>query len=375
MITNKGTELLGKYLVGQIPTFVSHIAIGCGEKSLLNSEDFGDYSGRTALTFETSRVPIVSRTVSLENGVNEVVFTAELPVAERYAITEIGIYPSERNNSVGTEPSRIMFGFEQSENWLFHNTTTSVISQLPIQQSRLDNTTKIGNIEVTDKFFQTYPDNATFLFEQRLNRQEQTRYLSNTVILRGDVSALDDTTCLPSGDEDHIHITGVDLSFLDKVNPALDQIKLAFSVINKNLAGEDPTKIKVLVEFANSEDSESAAYARLIFNTVGDDTFDPLNRYVVTSKNISELSKSSNFNWSLVSTIKIYVDVDNSSNYYVALDALAFENLASVDSQYGLAGYTILKNQAGVGGTQSRPVIKYDNELSLLEFRFSLDVA
>jgi len=369
MITNKGVELLGRYVVGHIPTFASHIAIGCGENTLLNSESLADYSARTSLTFETIRVPITSRTLSVENGTQEVVFTAELPAEERYAITEVGIYPSERSNAPGTENSRILYGFQQSENWLFHDLGAETISEVPIKQSRLDSTLD-GDIDVSEQAFQTYPDNGTFLFEDRLSRQEQPRFLSNVVVLRGDTSLLDNTTSLPATPQNHLHLTGVDLSFLDRANPANDEIRLAFSVISKDLLGADPSRVQVVVEFTNDEVDDPTTYARLIVNR----TSNLSNRYIVVSSKLSDLSKSSDFNWSLVSTIKIYVDVDNSSSYYVALDAMSFENLGSIDSQYGLAGYTVFKNESSDYPGVAVPVIKYDNEISLLEFRFELGV-
>ena len=444
MITNKGVELLGKYLVGQIPTYASHIAIGCGAKPRTNislsitnkaltsyvatittsdahgfyagdmvfisgvddtfngtyeianvpsSETFTflktaldvastavspeglatlDFSLKTSLDFETARVPITSRTLNVDDGVTEVVFTAELPTDERYAITEVGVYPSEDNSAAGTEVRRILYGFQETDGWLFHDVSASTSLELPIKQTRLDSAST-GDIDVTETFFQTYPDNATFLFENRLNRQEQPRYLSNAVIIRGDSALLDNSSSEPGSAQDHLVLGGVDLSFLDRVNPAKDEIRLAFSLINKTLGGADPSRVQVMVEFTDTNEYNPSTYARLRFNETSG-TYDYSDRYIVASSTLADLDQTENFKWSSVSFIKIYVDIDNSSSYYAALDALSFENVSSIDAQYGMSGYTVIKNPASTGSPQSRPVIKYDNELSLLEFKFALDV-
>jgi hypothetical protein len=243
---------------------------------------------------------------------------------------------------------------------------------LPVKQTRLDSAAT-GEINVTETFFQTYPDNATFLFPARLDRHEQPRYLSNAIIVRGDSSALDNESGIPTSAQDHLKIEGIDLSFLDRANAASDEIRIAFSVMSKTLSGANPSRVQVMVEFTNDESYSPSTYARLIFNQTSDD-YDYSNRYIVASSTLAKLSQSEDFTWSSVSSIKIYVDIDNSSSYYAVLDALSFENLSSIDAQYGLSGYTVIRNPSSTGSPQSRPVIKYDNELSLLEFKFALDV-
>ena len=34
MITTNGKQIIAKYLIGQTPSFASHIAVGCGKKPL-----------------------------------------------------------------------------------------------------------------------------------------------------------------------------------------------------------------------------------------------------------------------------------------------------------------------------------------------------
>ena len=60
MITSKGRDILAKYLVGQIPTYASHIAIGSGP---LPTTTPGNYINKTELDFEMGRFPITSRSI------------------------------------------------------------------------------------------------------------------------------------------------------------------------------------------------------------------------------------------------------------------------------------------------------------------------
>lgn len=62
MITNDGKELISKYLLGQVPTYATHLAIGCGATPL-NSTDAmpNNIYGKQRMDFEMTRVPISSK--------------------------------------------------------------------------------------------------------------------------------------------------------------------------------------------------------------------------------------------------------------------------------------------------------------------------
>jgi len=60
MITSRGRDILAKYLVGQIPTYASHIAIGSGPIPTITP---GNYINKTELDFEMGRFPITSRSI------------------------------------------------------------------------------------------------------------------------------------------------------------------------------------------------------------------------------------------------------------------------------------------------------------------------
>jgi len=128
MITNTGKNILAKYLVGQTPSYASHIAVGCGPKPIVSDGTLGDYSNKTSLDFEMFRVPIISRGFVDEGGVSKVVLTAELPTEERYEITEVGIFSAASNPAAGSFDSKNIYSFSESENWKYSSQGTEIPS-------------------------------------------------------------------------------------------------------------------------------------------------------------------------------------------------------------------------------------------------------
>lgn len=365
MITNSGINLLSKYIAGQLPTFASHIAIGCGPtplNSVGGTFDTAAYAVKTSLDFEMLRVPITSRTVKVAGGESYVVFTAELPSINRYAISEVGIYPAEQNNVFGSLDNFVLNSFSQAETWSIHNG----LNPIPITEIGLETTVETsGSISPTAEVFVLKSDNAMFNGE-RLTKQEQPRYLSEAIAIKGSFSTVSGGNLVYTGK--HIHVTGVDLSRLDQANQYVDELKLGFSVANTAAVNTtNPTAVKIAIDFASDDPDAAAptAYARWIMTP----TVTSTTRYVVESTKLSELTKTSGFKWSDVTTIRIYANIDSSANFYLLLDGLRFENLSATSSQYSLAGYTVIKN------TDAQPIIKNENGGSYVEYKFKLDVA
>ena len=201
--------------------------------------------------------------------------------------------------------------------------------------------------------------------------------------MRGDTSTL---SYNPQGTM--VGTTGSDYIILDPTvidftkNSPLDELKLAFSVVNKTANSlVVPDNVKILLQFSHTVSNVGVQYANFevdIDNTgyvsgtsVNEHNFQN-NRYVVVSKTFQELDKSLRFNWAEVTTAKIFVTVTKDSlpsdSFYVCLDALRVENNTATNSLYGLTGYSVIKN------VQSRPIIKSANTTNYIEFRFALDV-
>lgn len=386
MITNKGRNILAKYLIGQAPSYASFIALGCGPKPLLASESQGDYSDLNNLEFEVLRVPISSRGYVYDDAGNaNIVFSAELPTEQRYEFTEIGVFSAKSNPVVGSSGSRMIYTFSESENWEYHDEVAagSIITYAqPLYLEGSENT-----IAVPEIAFRATSNNALFVGSpNRIDRHERPRFLDKALLIRGDMSKIDDVagsmqldSSLPENTR-HIHYTGtLATPDLTKNSPS-DELRLAFSVVNK---ADDQVmaidSVRIILEFANTDGVSPDNFARISVNLDSSTTDFTTNRYFVISSRLEDLQKSTGFSWSNVNLVKAYVSVYEdpedpalpvalSENYYVALDGLLFENTTASSPLYGMSGYSVLRNDQGL------PVIKESNSANLVEFRFGLDV-
>ena len=401
MITNTGKNILAKYLIGQAPAYASYIAIGCGSKPMvtgatLSTGQINAFKNKKSLDFEMFRVPIVSRGYVNENGVSKIVLTAELPTEERYEISEVGIFSAGSNNAAGAYDSKTIYSFSKSENWEQHNSSGS--KSIPSIYTPLDKNSSVDNADnniigsyddpntsivepVSMPVFQTNADNKTFSDQDRVARYEGNRFLNNMIMISGDYSNIgteiidgQNRLKINSG-SNHIHLTGTSLDF--NKNAPTDEIKLAFSLINKNKTPtQKPERVRIMVEFSSSDTHGDGQWARFETDIAdisegGQYDFET-NRYFVITKQLQELYKSSGFTWNSVDVVKIYCSIiDNgvaSSNFYIALDALRLENVSSENPLYGLTGYTIIKN------TGAKTILKAANSTSYIEFRFAMDI-
>ena len=392
MITNNGKKILAKYLIGQAPAYASYIAVGCGPKPLVaQSDSYGDYSTKINLDFEMFRVPITSRGYITENGVSKIVLTGELPTEERYEITELGVFSAKSNPSALTNDSKMLYTFSQSEGWEYHTSSSSI--SLPVVYTPLDaNTSNV--IDVAYPVFQTNGDNRIFSDSGRQSRYEQSRFLNNMVMLAGNTSTLTYNSgtgqFVEGTDSTHIHMAGINLDF--NKNTPDDELRLAFSVINKDGTGTiaDPKNVKILVEFSSTDHVPGAhaeSYAKMQINIDNIDNAQPTdsdpkmiehdfsNRYIVVKKKLQDLVKNGSFTWTAADVVSIYVCVTDSSgnpssNYYVSLDGLRLENISDAGNPlYALTGYSEVKTEGG------KVITKLANTSNFVEFRFAVGVS
>jgi hypothetical protein len=376
MITEKGKDIIAKYLLGQAPAYASYIAVGSGATPLPADGSLGDYSEKKELDFEMFRVPITSRGYVSENGISKIVLTGELPTEERYEISEVGVYSAGSNPNTAANDSRLLYGFTQNENWEYHS-ENSVVA-LPTIYEPLDGGAENNNINQTPPVFQTNVDNRIFTNTNRAERYERCRFLNNVILIAGndaDLIVNEETgriTTNPETFSNHIHLTGVTID-LNKNSPT-DEIRVAFSIVNKNGSSiVNPEAVRILIEFSSTDALEEGQFARMefdIYDGVGHDF--ETNRYVVLSKKLEDLVTSSAFTWNSVDVVKIYTSVISegspSGDFYVALDAIRLENLSASSPLYGLTGYSVIKN------TNAETIIKSSNTTNLIEFRFAIDI-
>jgi hypothetical protein len=381
MITNTGKTIIGKYLLGQAPAYASYIAVGCGATPLDIGDSMGDYSTKTNLDFEMFRVPISSRGFVNENGVDKIVFTAELPTEERYEISEIGIYSAGSNPSAGAYDSKTIFAFSQTENWQYH--TASAVGGISTFLGALDAPLNDNVISVANSVFQTNADNSTFFKSPRVERYERARFLNNVILIKGNEADLDiesdsgptqDTFTIGAG-SNYIKLSGTTVDFTK--NSPTDELRLAFSIVNKDgtyAVGTQPERARVLVSFENTSGTEFARLEAEVADDSSGGQYDfATQRYFVVTKQLQQLYRTSGFDWNAASVVKVYAcvldGVNPSENYYVALDALRLENIATVNPLYGLTGYSVIQT------SDASTVIKNPNTSNYIEFRFSVDVS
>jgi hypothetical protein len=383
MITNIGKNLLAKYLVGQTQSYASHIAVGCGPNPVASDGGtFGDYSLKQSLDFEMFRVPIISRGFVNEDGIDKVVLTAELPTEERYEITEVGVFSAASNPVAGSFDSRNIYSFADTDNWLYQPFGSSAID-IPVRYEPLDGDSENGIINQTVNVFATNADNRIFTQSDRIARNERCRFLNNIIAIVGNDSTLTRNVSgkleVGTGSK-HIRLNQTTVDFTK--NSPLDELRLAFSVVNKVANSNTvPDNVKILLEFSHPGVGSTQEYARLEVD-IDDESYSvgtaletinfATNRYVVSSKSLKDLNKTDDFDWREVSVVKIYACVTEAGSpsdlFYVCLDGLRLENITSTNSLYGLTGYSVIKS---VG---AKPIIKSANTTNYIEFRFALDV-
>ena len=381
MITNTGKTIIAKYLLGQAPAYASYIAIGCGATPLDTADEIGDYSTKTNLDFEMFRVPISSRGFVNEDGVDKIVLTAELPTEERYEISEIGIYSAGSNPSAGAYDSKTVFAFTQTENWQYVTAASAVA--IDTETAALDSPNFDNIIAVADPVFQTNADNPIFFKSPRVARYERPRFLNNVIMIKGNEADLDiESDSGPTQDtfeigasSNYIRLSGTTVDF--SKNSPTDKLKLAFSIINRDGtygSGTQPERARVLVSFENTSGTQFARLEAEVADDSSGGQYDfATERYFVVTKELQELYRTSGFDWNAVSVVKIYAcvidGVNPSANYYVALDALRLENVATVNPLYGLTGYSVIQTSGAA------TIVKSPNTNNYVEFRFSVDLS
>lgn len=377
MITNNGKEIIAKFLLGQAPAYATHIALGCGAKP--NST--GDFSAKEVMDFEMIRVPISSRGFVNEDGITKLALSAEMPTESRYEISEVALWSAASNSAVTSSDSRILFSFDSSEGWRLHKTEspgfTGPIPEFTASLDGGDDTNDI-NLPVVagDAIFATTADNETLLSSIRKDRQEGSRFLNNTIFLRGDTSDINSSFVISDGsvgNSSHIHLDGRNIN-LSKNSPD-DEIKIALSIVPQQESNVDiPDSTRIVIEFLQSEINPTVGYARLTHEILNTD-LEADNRYIVITKKLKDLETSSEFSWTDVRMIRIYTsihkntsDANPSDEYYTVLDAIRFENLNSPNPLYVMSGYSVVET------TLQRPIVKIANTSNYIEFRFSVGV-
>lgn len=329
-----------------------------------------------AVTLSPEGLMIVSRT--------KMALTAELPTDNRYDITEVGIWSAASNSLVSQYDSKMLFNF--SDGWQVHEVA---IEDPPLNTNLgYDGSTTTVDIQTTDQAFYVNTSDPMFQVSSRINRYEGPRHLNRSLMLRGDFSTIDDSAGIDgdwaaTGKHVHLNNIGFDISG----NNTSDLLKLAFSMVDRNAAGDPAVKnVKILMEFFKNEVSETNAYAKAQIYVPG--SILDVNRYFVGEMEISQnidhnnesasttlpyirFYTSSDFAATEIKICRIFVSITKSDDslsedHFLALDGFRLDNTTE-NPTYKMSGYSIISND-GV------PITKPANTNNYIDFRFSLGI-
>jgi hypothetical protein len=390
MITTNGKNIVAKYLLNQAPEFASHIAVGVGGQSYPTSSSVSFLPDTKSLEFEVARVPILSKGLLKEfdpianEYVEKIVFKAELPIEQRYQITELGLYPAAANAVAGNFDSRIISTFSNSEPWAYSNNQDDSGEVNYKGVLRIDDVVP-GNIEtlleITPGNFYTLEDfvfinsnSPIFEYSERINKGEPPRYLDKSLLVSGSTSVVNtlmpfSSASISTSSSASYYIENNSISLNLGKNLPTDQIKLAFSVISTARSASPPDNVKIRLEFLNNlATSTSKAYVDIALQ----DT-DLALRYQVVTKSLSEFTITENFSWSSVNAVRIYTCIHDDAKvktgqHFVLYDGLRFENVSSYNPLYSLVAGEYIKT------LDANPILKRENSTSYVEYRFGIGV-
>lgn len=264
MITNDGKEIISRYLLNQVPSYATHIAIGCGARPLSSSDaqpSIATLANMKKLDFEMLRVPIsskgfvnqtysysitnaslssniatlttsashninigdtviVSQVNSIFNGTHivydtpslsqfsfeligsntsasvsqgivtvsktKVSLTAELPTNSRYEITEVGLWSAPNNTLAIESDSYMIFNF--SESWQAHD--SSIYSPTLFTTLSTASGAAVNIDDRNNRVFYAFTNDPLFQTSTRKSLREGPRYLTKTLMVRGDSSTI-----------------------------------------------------------------------------------------------------------------------------------------------------------------------------------------
>lgn len=361
MITNDGKEIIAKYLLGQVPNYATHIAIGCGAIPLETADPApSGMDEKKALDFEMIRVPITSKGFVDDNGDTKVSLTAELPTENRYEITEVGLWSAGSNSLAQNSDSRHFFNF--TESWQKHGTT---VESVPF----IDTIGTAGDFTTTEEVFAASTGNTLLHTTTRKNRREGPRFLNQSIFMRGDSSTISGSSGSWSATGTHIHLNSI--NFDVSQNSPTDELALALSLVDTEDVGSGvPDSVKILIQFYRNEVSTTSGFSQIEITIPGADFTN--NYYQTVRIPFSDMITSNDFSSPSIRVARIFVSVIDggtpSNLYYVALDGLRIDNITTLNPLYKLSGYSIVKNDSGW------PIIKPANTNNFIEFRYSLGV-
>lgn len=413
MITNKGKEIVAKYLLGTAPAFASYIAVGCGPKPRPNiyqitgasssgttvtctsteglwigaaiydiTAGTGSIPANTLVTeilsatqFKLSAAPTVAlsgATIMIEIDHEKQCLDFEMfrvPIISRGYVKENGVDKLILTGELPTEER-----YEISEIGIFSSGSNvnaggydskTVVAFASSENWKYSNGTslvtpayisstltpnELNIISTPEVVFQTSADNPAFLNATRSARYEGARYLNNMLVMRGNTSLITGNPGSFTIESGEKYVQLSGQTFNFSKNSSADLLKIAFSLLN--VYGNDtavPDKINVVVKFSNNDDTQ---YARLESQITDASQQFSENRYFVASSRFDQLVYSPTFSWNAMTIAKIYISV---------VDQVAATNIAASAGTVTLttAAHGLPVNATITNATRAGNVVTY----------------
>lgn len=320
MITNDGKQLIGKFLLSQAPEFATHIAAGIGPTALLpdqtlDTNSINEIKEKPSLDFEAFRVPISAKGFIKEDGIEKIVFKAEMPTEQRYQITEVAFFPAAQNSVAGSFDSKTLATFVPTETWVLYSPTSS--STITLVTNNVSNND--GDLLVEDQAFFINSNESLFNEQDRRERQESPRFYNRTLVISGDLNYLDSGFTVSS---DAFYIQNSTLSFNLNQNLPPDEIKFAISVMSTEKANnQQPEKVRIIFDFVNDNPvsgfSSPKARAEIELDAADFEIAEDLangrpsgiNRYKIITKKLSQFVLDDRFSWANINLMRIFACV------------------------------------------------------------------
>jgi hypothetical protein len=399
-----------EFVVGQlvIVTGISGATIGGLTATSFNQSYTVTSVASTGLTFTarpSSAITPSSNQTSPRTGtatgyVNKLSFTAELPLAERYEITELALWSDEANPIPSGVDSRNIFNFSRiKESWKYYLASSGDTFDITYSSSALDTGAPTVNANTNNIVFQTTPaikailtnsnntffDNPTItgVSETRLTRYERPRFLDDALIISANMSKFAMVSPTPSttipndldetlvGGNDYIVLSNIKIGDLD-TNSTNDELVLAYSLINANAIPTTSFATIESINFMIQFETSTGNYARYHFKKTSPSATNRYQTIAVSLGDTTYSQKDSLFKWSDVTSAKIYASIQSDdgtqlTDYALALDGLSFVNKNNLnESNYGMVAYVPIKN------TSATALVKESNTANLIEFRLIL---
>lgn len=368
MITNKGKQIIAKYLLGTAPSFASYIALGCGPKPrTVSSQISGASSSGTTVTCDSVDGlwigAAVYKVLSGTGAIPDNTLVTEILSSTEFKLSAEPTTPlSGATVQIQTDDTKECLDFEMfrvpiiSRGYINENGTDKIIftGELPTEEryeiseigifsaglnvsaGTYDSKTILAFSEAEDwKYgtgstfatptpisstltpnalniistyedaFETSADNPAFLNATRSGRYEGGRYLNNMILMRGNTSFITGSPKSFTIADNAKYVQLTGQTFNFSKNSSADLLKIAFSLIN--VYGNDtanPDKVNVVVKFSNIDGTQ---FAKLEAQVLDATQQFGNNRYFVASSRFDNLVYSPTFSWDAMSIVQIYV--------------------------------------------------------------------